>query len=59
MENQVRYKRNKLLEDCDWMFCFYDRPVKDKEAWIAYRQALRDVPQQAGFPSTINWPVKP
>jgi len=29
------------------------------EAMTAYRQALRDVPQQAGFPSTITWPTKP
>ena len=28
-------------------------------AWVAYRQALRDVPQQAGFPDSIQWPVKP
>lgn len=25
----------------------------------AYRQALRDIPQQAGFPYDVNWPVKP
>ena len=29
------------------------------DAMVAYRQALRDVPQQAGFPSTITWPEKP
>jgi hypothetical protein len=29
------------------------------EAMATYRQALRDVPQQAGFPSTITWPEKP
>ena len=27
--------------------------------WRTYRQALRDIPAQAGFPTTINWPVKP
>lgn len=27
--------------------------------WIAYRQALLDVPQQAGFPHNILWPTKP
>jgi hypothetical protein len=27
--------------------------------WANYRQALLDVPQQAGFPNTINWPTKP
>ena len=28
-------------------------------AWAAYRQALLDVPQQAGFPNDVTWPVKP
>ena len=28
-------------------------------AWAAYRQALLDVPQQAGFPNTVTWPVAP
>jgi len=28
-------------------------------SWANYRQALLDVPQQAGFPNTINWPIKP
>jgi hypothetical protein len=28
-------------------------------AWATYRQALLDVPQQAGFPNTITWPVQP
>ena len=33
--------------------------VSMTEAMTAYRQALRDVPQQAGFPQTITWPTKP
>tara|TARA_R110001592_G_scaffold352845_5_gene651119 strand:- start:1479 stop:1829 length:351 start_codon:yes stop_codon:yes gene_type:complete len=28
-------------------------------AWATYRQALLDVPQQAGFPNTVTWPVAP
>ena len=28
-------------------------------AWAAYRQALLDVPQQAGFPNNVTWPEKP
>jgi hypothetical protein len=31
----------------------------DKTAWANYRQALRDVPQQEGFPYSIIWPAKP
>jgi hypothetical protein len=33
--------------------------TEQQAAWSAYRQALLDVPQQAGFPETINWPVAP
>ena len=31
----------------------------DQQAWIDYRQALRDVPQQNGFPTDIDWPMNP
>jgi hypothetical protein len=33
--------------------------AEDQAAWTTYRQALRDVPQQEGFPFTITWPTKP
>lgn len=33
--------------------------VEQQQAWAAYRQALLDVPAQAGFPSDVVWPVKP
>ncbi len=33
--------------------------VSMTDAMAAYRQALRDVPQQEGFPQTITWPTKP
>lgn len=35
-----------------------DAPV-DQAAWAVYRQALRDVPQQEGFPENIVWPESP
>lgn len=37
----------------------YPASEEDKAIVIAYRQALRDVPQQAGFPYEIEWPEKP
>ncbi len=55
--NSVRDDRNKRLSSSDWTQV-NDAPV-DKEAWAAYRQALRDVPSQEGFPWEINWPVEP
>lgn len=37
----------------------YESGLPLSPAWVAYRQALRDVPQQSGFPQNIVWPVKP
>lgn len=53
----VRADRNKRLAECDWTQ-LADAPV-DREAWATYRQALRDVPAQAGFPWAVEWPEKP
>jgi hypothetical protein len=55
--NAVRVARNNLLKDSDWTQ-LADSPA-DKTAWATYRQALRDVTQQAGFPQTITWPDSP
>ena len=54
----VRNDRNWYLLQSDHIFCS-DVEVQDKEAWRLYRQALRDVPQQADFPKTVAWPEKP
>jgi len=53
----VRAERNNMLKDSDWTQVA-DAPV-DKAAWATYRQALRDVTAQAGFPWTIIWPDAP
>jgi hypothetical protein len=53
----VRQSRNDKLKDCDWTQLADS--TADKQAWGTYRQALRDVPTQAGFPWTIDWPVAP
>jgi hypothetical protein len=55
--HNVRAVRNSLLMECDWTQAA-DSPV-DKAAWAAYRQVLRDIPAQEGFPKTVNWPSKP
>lgn len=52
----VRNKRNTLLAETDW-WAVQDRVMTDEE--IAYRQALRDIPSQEGFPLNITWPTKP
>ena len=33
--------------------------AEQQQAWADYRQALLDIPQQAGFPSDVIWPIKP
>lgn len=53
---QAREERNNLLAQTDW------RAVSDltlDSDWTTYRQALRDVPTQVGFPTSITWPIKP
>ena len=54
-ENE-RSKRDDLLKETDY---FGLSDVTMSAEMTTYRQALRDVPQQAGFPSTITWPTKP
>jgi len=53
----VREQRNQKLKDTDWTQVA-DAPV-DQAAWAAYRQALRDVPSQQGFPWDVQWPTQP
>jgi len=52
---QVRAERDKLLAASDYM-ALADRIT---DAWKTYRQALRDVPTQSGFPTDVTWPVEP
>ena len=56
----VRQTRDDKLKECDWVV------IKNLElnanipgVWEVYRQALRDIPAQSGFPWTITWPVEP
>ena len=52
----VRSERDQKLADCDWTQT-NDSPVKAESKWTTYRQALRDVPTQSGFPHTVTWPT--
>ena len=54
---EVRANRNDSLTRSDWTQ-LADAPV-DQTAWATYRAALRDIPDQAGFPNTITWPEEP
>lgn len=57
---EARTERNKLLEESDWTQVL-DAPIdaETREAYRVYRQALRDIPEQEGFPETITWPELP
>jgi hypothetical protein len=51
-----RLTRNNLLAETDWIGL---SDVTMSSDWATYRQALRDVPSQSGFPHDITWPEKP
>lgn len=53
-------KRANLLNSSDWTQVV-DSPLSSevKQAWAIYRQELRDITKQIGFPAEIEWPVAP
>lgn len=53
----IRTTRNQKLKDTDWTQVA-DAPV-DKAPWSTYRQSLRDITTQSGFPWTVQWPAEP
>jgi hypothetical protein len=53
----VRTSRTQKLKDSDWTQIADS--TADKAAWATYRQQLRDITGQAGFPWTITWPDAP
>lgn len=55
-EANVRDKRNRLLAETDW-WAVSDRTMTT--AQTQYRDALRDIPAQSGFPFSVTWPTKP
>ena len=60
LKEQARQKRDSLISQTDYLL-MQDYPIsaENLEAIKKYRQALRDVPQQKGFPKKIAWPELP
>lgn len=65
-ETNIRRHRDILLSDTDWVVSkAVDQNAQDNlgiqipQVWLDYRQALRDVPDQTGFPYNVVWPTKP
>lgn len=65
---RVRAERDRRLALTDYLIMpDYPLTLEDKDAWTLYRQALRDITKQPGFPWTgdeageaaITWPVRP
>lgn len=57
---KIRAMRDALLSETDWVVikaAETQSPVPQE--WLLYRQALRDLPQQEGFPTNVQWPLKP
>tara|TARA_R110000737_G_C14429659_1_gene459440 strand:- start:10 stop:261 length:252 start_codon:yes stop_codon:yes gene_type:complete len=55
-EGEIRSKRDELIASTD-TWALSDRTMTAEQT--AYRQALRDITGQAGFPTNITWPTKP
>lgn len=57
---KVRARRDAELERSD-MYMLPDFPITElvREQWRQYRQDLRDIPSQSGFPDNVVWPIKP
>ena len=54
----IREQRNQLLLDSDWTQLL-NYPYTNQAAWATYREQLRNVTQQSGFPLNVNWPTAP
>lgn len=52
----IRTERNRRLQDTDWM-ALTDNTLSPE--WAEYRQALRDITDQPGFPDDVEWPTPP
>ena len=59
-ERNIRSKRDSLLQDTDWIVIkASERNDNIPAEWEMYRQALRDITAQEGFPYSVTWPTKP
>lgn len=60
LDAKARYERGQLLQDSDWTQ-IPNSPLTTAQqtAWATYRQALRDIPAQSGYPVNITWPIAP
>ena len=59
-EANVRLERDRLLQETDWVVIMHtEKGTNIPMDWEVYRQALRDITAQEGFPYSVEWPIKP
>jgi hypothetical protein len=56
---EIRSQRDSLLTASDWSVASDATPKPSKEAWLTYRQELRDLPQSFSSPEEVIWPELP
>ena len=63
LADTARAERDRLIESVRWRIerhndelALGSEPTEPLEPLLQYTQALRDVPQQAGFPESVEWP---
>lgn len=55
---RVKFERSTLIAASDWTQ-LPDVPLATKSAWGTYRQSLRDITLQTGYPQSVIWPTPP
>lgn len=56
---EIRAQRDQLLIQSDWTTLPDAQPKPNKEAWLTYRQTLRDITKTYSSPEAVVWPTKP
>jgi hypothetical protein len=57
---EVRNQRDRLLAETDWVVVMHtEKGTNIPLEWEVYRQSLRDITNQTGFPHAVDWPTKP
>lgn len=60
VELDLKNKRNKLLYESDWtQLSNGPLTTEVQQQWATYRQALRDITAQSGYPFDVVWPISP
>ena len=60
LSSTVRNNRDRFLTETDWVVVKHNElgtPIPQE--WLDYRQALRDITEQSGFPDNVEWPTAP